>query len=376
MKLFILAIFFIVSALADPQYASYYNGYPGYTFSSPYYGGYPMIGYPYYSEFNNAHFVSKREAVAEPESESSADAVPEAESEASARPDARILRTYTTYGQSYPLTPFKKQFRSQPQGITFLSRQGQFLGQQQGYPFFQRQKTPSFQRQKIFPSQQQRSPFFPRQSNPSFPRQKQFPNQQQGSPIFPRQENHSSSRRVQFPNQQQGSPFFPRRQGNPSFQRQEQFPNQQKESAFPQRQWNPSFPMQRQGNPSFQRQEEQGNRFTPIKMLEQSNVDLVRKPGQFPSQPQGSRAFPQQRNPSFPNSEKDSMDLSNLPGKMYPAVPEDLGVVPRQEMESPTFPTKVQNPDQQQVSNFQQQVNRFFQSQKDNKNSQQGIISV
>merc|ERR1712110_1378979 len=241
---------------------------------------------------------------------------------------------------------------------------------QQGYPFFQRQKTPSFQRQKIFPSQQQRSPFFPRQSNPSFPRQKQFPNQQQGSPIFPRQENHSSSRRVQFPNQQQGSPFFPRRQGNPSFQRQEQFPNQQQESAFPQRQGNPSFPMQRHGNPSFQRQEEQGNRFTPIKMLKQPNVDgldLVRKPGQFPSQPQGSRAFPQQRNPSFPNPEKDSMDLSNLPGKMYPAVPEDLGVVPRQEMESPTFPTKVQNPDQQQVSNFQQQVNRFFQSQKDNK---------
>jgi len=88
------------------------------------------------------------------------------------------------------------------------------------------------------------------------------------------------------------------------------------------------------GNPSFQRQE-QGNRFLP----------------------------------PFPNQEKEAMDLSNLPGKTYPAVPEDLNI-----LENPSFPSQIQNPDQQEINNFQKQVSSFFQG--GNRNSQQGIISV
>ena len=64
-----------------------------------------MSGYPYKYGYNNDHFVYKREAIAEPEAEaeSNADAVPKAVSEAGAEADARILATYTTYGQSYSL---------------------------------------------------------------------------------------------------------------------------------------------------------------------------------------------------------------------------------------------------------------------------------
>lgn len=66
-----------------------------------------MSGYPYNYGYNNDHFVYKREAIAEPEAEaeaeSNADAVPKAVSEAGAEAEARILATYTTYGQSYSL---------------------------------------------------------------------------------------------------------------------------------------------------------------------------------------------------------------------------------------------------------------------------------
>lgn len=419
MKLFIFTIFCTVSALANPQYW----GYPGYTYSSPYYSGYSVNGYPYNYGYNNDHFVYKREAIAEPEAEaeSNADAVPKAVSEAGAEADARILATYTTYGQSYSLTPFKKGFRGQPQVNTFMSRPGQFLGQQQRFPFYPRN---TIQRQEIFPNKQQGSPFFPRefpsqlQRNPSFPRQEQFTSQKQASPFFPRERNPSFSRQEPFQNQQQESAFF-QEQRNPSFPREEQFPkpefrkqkpgrtsfprvisstssrtvqfpNRKQGNRFSPIQRSPSFPMQRQGNPSFQRQEDQGNRFNPIKMLDQSNIDLVQQPGtfpqEFPIEQQGSgRSFPQQKNPSFPvsgkfpkefpiqqhgsgrsfpqgNSLEDSMDLS-LIKKMYPAVPEDLGVAPKQDLGNPSFPAQVQTPDQSQVQNFQQKVNQFFKRQ-------------